>query len=346
MSSLKDPLISIIVPIFNSEKYLKDCIESILSQTFSEFELILVNDGSTDESKSICDEYAEKDNRIKTIHKQNSGMSDARAEGFKISKGLYIGFVDSDDYISPVMYEKLLYMLKEFDADIACCGYQIIGENEVRKGASTPPLRLNDKIISLWAHSDITRSNLDSKIHIVMWNKLFKRKILEQTGYERNKIRLPFQYFNDVLVTPICILLSKKIVFTEDLLYYYRKRRDSLSRIHFSRYKMELYKAKKYVLSLYSESGTEALYKFILKGYGNQLIKTWIVAKSRTDDPGMQNIISDVWKEYKIVFPKLIFKADCKMVYKISFILFRFSPAVWRLFAKLYPMTHIEGEGF
>lgn len=106
------PEISIIVPIYNVEKYLPKCIESILSQTFTNFELILVNDGSKDRSGIICDEYASKDNRIKVIHKENGGVSSARNSGVDLASGKYIGFVDPDDYIKKDMYERLHYLCK------------------------------------------------------------------------------------------------------------------------------------------------------------------------------------------------------------------------------------------
>ena len=100
-----NPKVSIIVPIYNSEKYMNKCIESILNQTLTEIEIILVNDGSTDNSGKIIDNYAKKDNRIKVIHQQNSGPSVARNKGISTAKGKYIGFVDSDDYIESTMYE-------------------------------------------------------------------------------------------------------------------------------------------------------------------------------------------------------------------------------------------------
>lgn len=321
-----------------------------MNQSFKDFELILVNDGSTDSSGDICNEYARKDNRIKTIHKENSGVSDARAIGFEISRGRYIGFIDSDDYTAPRMYEKLFNIIEEYDGDIACCGYQIIGGNEKcneeYKEASIVSLTMNDKRTSLWAHSDVSTNDFSGKIYIVLWNKLFKREILEQMHYKNKKDSFPFHYFDDVMVTPICLSLARKIVYIEERLYYYRWREHSLSRTRYSLHRLELHKVKKYMLTFYQELGFKNLYKSKIKDYGNQLIKTWITAKSRNKDPEMQWVLSDVWKEYKTIFPKLIFIADCKLIYKISFFLFRCSPIMWRICAKLYPMTHIEGKRF
>ena len=111
-------LISIIVPVYNIEEYLPRCVESILKQTYSNLELILVDDGSTDTSGAICDEYAKKDQRIRVIHKKNGGSSSARNEGIKIALGEYLGFVDSDDYIEPQMYEKMVRAIKDTNCHI------------------------------------------------------------------------------------------------------------------------------------------------------------------------------------------------------------------------------------
>ena len=116
------PEISVIVPVYNCEKYIGKCIESILNQTFKDLELILIDDGSADESGKICDEYKIQDKRVKVIHEKNSGVSIARNVGINVAKGKYIGFVDSDDYLAPDMYESLYENLMKSHADVAICG--------------------------------------------------------------------------------------------------------------------------------------------------------------------------------------------------------------------------------
>ena len=123
------PKISVIVPVYNVEKYLHECVDSILTQTFTDFELILVDDGSPDNCPVICDEYASKDKRIKVIHKENGGGAQSRNVGLDCSRGAYIGFVDSDDHILPDMYEKMFCRIEEEQADIACCGLHHIYED-------------------------------------------------------------------------------------------------------------------------------------------------------------------------------------------------------------------------
>ena len=122
MENIND-LISVIVPVYNVEKYLVQCINSILNQTIKNLEIILVDDGSLDNSGKICDEFSKKDDRIVAIHKENNGLSSARNAGLEIANGNYIGFVDSDDWLDEHMYEILLKLIKENNSDISCCDF-------------------------------------------------------------------------------------------------------------------------------------------------------------------------------------------------------------------------------
>ena len=122
--------ISIIVPVYKVEKYLKKCVDSILAQTFTDFELILVDDGSPDDSGKICEEYAEKDARVRVLHKENGGLSSARNAGIEVAKGKYLGFIDSDDYIAEDMYELLYNTIIKEDADLSICGIYDVYEGK------------------------------------------------------------------------------------------------------------------------------------------------------------------------------------------------------------------------
>ena len=118
---MNKPMISIIVPVYNVESYLADCVDSITAQTFKDIEIILVDDGSPDSCGQICDDYAKTDKRIRVIHKQNGGLSDARNAGIQLASGRYLGFIDSDDYIATDMFERLYNSIIETDSDIAMC---------------------------------------------------------------------------------------------------------------------------------------------------------------------------------------------------------------------------------
>ena len=129
--------VSIIVPVYQVENYIRQCIDSILAQTFTDFELILVDDGSKDQSGQICDAYAGMDERVKVIHKKNGGLSDARNRGMDQAVGNYFMFVDSDDYIAPTMIEYLYQHILNENADIAACNYLYFFENDRQKDFAT-----------------------------------------------------------------------------------------------------------------------------------------------------------------------------------------------------------------
>ncbi len=128
---MEDKLISIIIPVYNVERYLRECIDSIIAQTYKNLEIILVDDGSSDKSGEICDEYSKKDSRIKVIHKKNGGLSDARNVALDITKGDYIGFIDSDDYIEKDMFQILYNLAEEYNAEISSISFYKMLENKV-----------------------------------------------------------------------------------------------------------------------------------------------------------------------------------------------------------------------
>ena len=127
-----DVLVSVVVPVYKVEKYINKCIDSIINQTYKNLEIILVDDGSPDRCPQICDEYAKKDNRIKVIHKKNSGLGAARNTGIDAAKGEYIGFVDSDDWIMPNMYEEMVNCCENYQVPICECTISFIDENGIR----------------------------------------------------------------------------------------------------------------------------------------------------------------------------------------------------------------------
>lgn len=128
---MEDKLISIIIPVYNVQNYLRECIDSVIAQTYKNLEIILVDDGSPDKSGEICDEYSKKDARIKVIHKENGGLSDARNVALDIAKGEYIGFIDSDDYVEKDMFETLHTLAVEHNAEISSISFYKTLENEV-----------------------------------------------------------------------------------------------------------------------------------------------------------------------------------------------------------------------
>lgn len=211
--------IAVIVPLYNVEEYLPRCIDSILNQSFSDFRLILINDGSTDRSGDICDEYKEKDNRIKVIHQENMGISMARNNGIENVKEDYVTFVDSDDYIHRDMLKILYRTLNKYKGDISVCQFELSYED----------IRIEDE--ELENHS-ITKNNRqavdmivgESNVNmIVPWGKLYKRRLFENIKYPEGK------YHEDEFVTYKLIYKAKKVVINTEELYYYTQRKQSIT---------------------------------------------------------------------------------------------------------------------
>ncbi|HDT8050800.1 TPA: glycosyltransferase, partial [Enterococcus faecalis] len=171
------PKISIIVPVYNVEKYLEKCVRSILAQTFTDFELILVDDGSPDSSGAMCDQFAEQDQRVKVIHKENGGLSDARNAGIEIATGEYLGFVDSDDYIADDMYETLYNQIVTYEAELATVGMIDVYENRES--------RLTDKKeIKILSQNEAIQAVLDSTdVYAYAVNKLYKKELFNKVRY-------------------------------------------------------------------------------------------------------------------------------------------------------------------
>lgn len=203
--------ISIIVPIYNVEKYVEKCVDSILKQTYINFELILVDDGSTDMSGKICDKFKKEDDRIKVIHKKNGGLSSARNEGVKLATGKYIGFIDSDDYIDKTMYEKMFNKAIEDDSDIVICDmtYNLNGKDISTTIFEDFGVLNREDTILKYLENDYFRSHAQ--------NKLYKRELFEYVSFPEGKL------YEDVATFYKLIHNCNKISFVNEKLYYYNQ---------------------------------------------------------------------------------------------------------------------------
>lgn len=224
-----DPLVSVIVPVYNVEQYLKECVDSIIEQTYKNIEIILVDDGSTDQSPRICNEYKKKDSRVKVIHKNNGGLSDARNKGIDASNGSYIGFVDSDDWIEPNMYETLVEDLKDQASDISICGiYREYQNKTVQERNKKEQLDRNDAI------KELLKGNI---IHDHAWSKLYKKELFDNVRYPCGKV------YEDIRTTYKLFLKCNRVSLVSPCLYHYRQRQGSIIRNGFNDKKLEWLKA-------------------------------------------------------------------------------------------------------
>ena len=280
--------VSIIVPVYQVEKYLRQCIDSILAQTFTDFELILVDDGSKDRSGTICDEYAGIDGRVRVIHKENGGLSDARNTGLERAVGKYFMFVDSDDYIASTMVEHLYNSIQSERADIAICNFCHVFDKKEKKDFSTDIkaevlrgkeifyYRKNDRSYGFWT---------------VAWNKLYKRETFRNIRFRFGKYHEDEFWANDIYQMDI------RVVTIPECLYYYRQRdnsimgKESIARnldiLEALRERILIYLEKQeytdqaYRVLIYSLEYLDKCRRFITNGYEKKL---FIQAEKQTKD--------------------------------------------------------------
>ncbi len=261
--------ISIIVPVYNVENYLGKCVESILNQTFKDFELILVDDGSSDKSGVMCDQYKEQDKRIKVIHKENGGLSSARNAGLEVAEGEYIGFIDSDDWIMPDMYQFLYDMAIISNADIAQCGFRKVdekgyeySEDSVSEGFVTKQYTGQEAIKQLYGKTQ------EKEINFLTWNKLYRSTLFSNLHFSEGKNN------EDVIMTSKILTKIDIVVVNNKPQVNYLQRNDSIMGAQRdNKVKMLLSHARAYeeVIDYYRENGIEEL-GLVKKVFANYLL--------------------------------------------------------------------------
>lgn len=233
---MTDNLISVIVPVYNVEKYLNECIESIVGQSYKNLEIILVDDGATDNSGVICDEWKEKDNRINVVHKKNAGLGFARNSGLEVATGDYVMFIDSDDYIASDMIERLYDVAVKTNSDTVYCGLTRVFTD----GSKTPvPAAYNnqsfegeeiiDKVLLEMVGSKPEESE-DAILYMSVWHAVYSMEIIK-----RYNIRFPSErqiMSEDIMFHIDYLRHAKKVTYIKDPLYFYRVNPKSLSQVY------------------------------------------------------------------------------------------------------------------
>ena len=205
----KSPLISIIVPAYKVEKYIRRCLDSLVNQTYQNLQIILIDDGSPDQSGQICDEYASKDPRITVIHQKNGGLSDARNKGLDLASGDYIGFVDSDDWVHTEMYQQLMEAVLEHHVDIAICGHYYATRSEVYQPYKRSGLEIYD------TRQALLELIKDETFRNFMWNKIYKKDLFEGVRFPKGQV------MEDMAVAYRLFLKAERIALLDRPLYYY-----------------------------------------------------------------------------------------------------------------------------
>ena len=214
--SQDSPLISVIIPVYKVETYLDQCVESIVQQTYRNLEIILVDDGSPDRCAEMCDLWATKDPRIKVVHKKNGGLGDARNAGLVVAAGDYIGFVDSDDWCEPDMFQELLESCLQYDAPVAACNVFVDWECGWPTEYATFATER-----SCWDASDVRRYFFDGKLTAWAWNKLYRKDLIPDLKY-------PTQAYEDIPVAREIFTKINRCALTGKSSYHYRQRQGSI----------------------------------------------------------------------------------------------------------------------
>lgn len=315
-------LVSIIVPIYNVEKYLKKCIESIINQTYKNIEIILVDDGSPDKCGEICEEYSKKDNRIVVIHKQNGGLSDARNKGIKVAKGKYITFVDSDDYVDYRYIELLYKAVKENNTKIAQCNIAKVnmsGNIIARLGYKENSIKTSKNMLN-----DIYSSHLIE--NIVVWNKLYLKEMFNNISFPVGKIH------EDEFTTFKILYNVDKISIVNEYLYYYRQTDESIIGKKFNKKRMDLLEALEERISFLKEKKEYDLYKKTLKYYIEQLRVYFIKTKKYIGNSS--KIQKTIKYKYKIACKEYLKLKEIPNKEKIKSLIFLVLPNIFYMIKK------------
>lgn len=320
---MRTPLISVIIPVYNVEKYLHRCLDSVIAQTYQNLEIICVDDGSIDESGRICDQYAVRDARIKVIHQENQGLSAARNRDLDAAEGEYIAFVDSDDYILEGMYKKMLDKLLDYSVDLCVCQwqYEFSDGRQVVKKKNIDPTIYGCKT-SLEFARFLYRGNYENGVVVAAWNKLYRRALLDKIRFE-GRIHEDEAFCGRIMAKNISVYVM------EEQFYVYAQNGDSLTNKPFSANKFffldalaerrELFKSDAFI-----RQETELL-------YCNMYIEYCL--RARKDGVAVSHP-----ERYRQIFQKMFSslrregKANIK--FRLRMMLFSFSPSLYRFITK------------
>ena len=304
---MNEELISVIIPVYNVEKFLPYSLERVINQTYKNLEIILINDGSTDGSKAICEKYAKNDKRIKLLSQKNQGAAVARNTGLEVASGEYIGFVDSDDVISLEFYECLYKLLKETDSDISeCASVQISDEDLFNKNYKFDNIN-NLEYITTDSLGALNRINSEDIYitgkSIVVWNKLYKKELFDDIRFPAGK------KYEDDLTTYKLFNEIHKLVSTEKVLYNYVQRKNSLMHKEFSMSRLEALEVFDNYEQFFKEYNNRYLYAKCLVRYLRILctILEELYNSQYEDKEKVKNILE---KKFNEVYSKLANSLD------------------------------------
>ncbi len=322
---MNKPLISIVIPAYNCGKYISKCLESLLAQTYENYEIIIVNDGSKDNTASIIDAYAEKYDCIKAFHKENGGVTSARLMGVSKANGEYIGFVDSDDEIEPDMYELLVGNAIKYEADISHCGYQMVFPSHIDLYHGTGKLIEQDNKRGI---TDLISGEI---VEPGLWNKLYKKKLFQKL-IEQNLMPLSIKNTEDLLMNYYLFRESYKNVFEDICKYRYILNSESATGKSLNIHQLlDPLKVKKILLK---ETSDDAECQRILTSH----IVSHLVALStmslKENSQLIKPIRKDSRKELRAMLPEILKKYGMSL--KVKALWASYLPTSYRLVHSIY----------
>lgn len=313
-------LISVIIPVYKSEKYINRCVESIIKQTYKNIEIILVDDGSPDNCPQICDDWVKKDSRIKVIHKKNGGAFSARLEGVKNSSGEYIGFVDSDDWIDTDMYEFLLDLMQTHNADISAAGFRIVNEYEERAVGETEQTEAQ---ISLYDFEGIIK-NFQKNDLWSLCNKLYKRKLFDSLP----ELPMDLVFSEDMMMNYFLYKQINRIVISNTVKYnYYRHGDSAIAGVITYNIIDDSVKAYNIVDEDFDKSSTAYPYLLSLKVLNDMFLINSVIRNNKCLDR-YEMLRRDILKNKKYVFSKKCANMF-SLKHKIGVILLMIAPKLY-----------------
>lgn len=321
-----DDLISVIVPVYNVEKYMSKCVESIQRQTYQNIEIILVDDGSPDHCPEICDQFAKEDSRIKVIHKKNGGLSDARNAGIEVANGEYLAFVDSDDYISREMIEKMYCRIIRDQSDMAICNIDFVDENGNLLNSNT--IQVDNMTVEeprFWREL----YGVNYTYCIVAWNKLYAKKLFKDVRYDVGKLH------EDEFIIHKLVSKCEKISFLSEKLYCYLQREQSITNSEYTVKRMDVAEAVIHRSLYFQQRGWQELAElaltrsigFIMKGYNmpEHSEECW---KLR---------IKELHKIFREAYTKIASSKTASLRFRVNAFTFYLSPFAYKLTHTIKP---------
>ena len=321
-------MLSIIIPVYNIEKYLAQTIESVICQDFCDFELILVNDGSTDGSLKICKKYQKKDTRVKVINQKNAGVSWATYNGYKAATGKYIAFADHDDILLPGLFSQLMSMFEK-DVDMTCCSRNDLYGEEIEDYTWQ-----GDEVLTKVTGREALENTIKTvpyNLALPLWGRVYRKSYLDKIDIEKYAKQLPTIFMVDIFVMPFMLLKARNVKYTNKVLYIHREVRTSISRSgKLNNFYFEMIDSFPILFEMYKANGLNDLYADSLRQYmKTTLQRMWYkLNKDKVEYTDRKDLLNSISVRFSQFYPELQ-TIPLSFVDKVNFKLFNFSKSLW-----------------